>query len=285
MAISRVYADFLPLPDQGLWPAFSRSCYRKHRDYFDGLIATYGEDAFGPGGLRRAVESAGAAARQAIQVLFAEGGDPEPLAEHLLEGCLPLLPGISPRVYLGTLFFLAPAATLDIGGQPAIAVGLERFTAGDPPPAPPGYPGRFFYRLTELEEMIPHEACHVARMQALSLPLTPRRLSLRDMILLEGTALVFTDRLVGRETLRTFMPAESFRVHRSRDAEVRRLAAADFDQVGMSAFLRYFSPLSPVSGYYVGFSLCREYLDRFGEDRLTELVTLPSDEVLARLSG
>ncbi len=283
MPITLVYPDLLALPERRVWPAFSRSCYNRHRAYFDGLTETYGEDVLGPGGLRRAVETTVQPLRQSIQILLAEGGEPELAVQTLLDHCLPLLPGIDPTVYLGTLFFLAPAATLSVGGRPAIAIGLERFTAGDPPPPPAGYPGRFFYRLSELEEMVPHEACHVARMEALHLPPTPRKLSLKEMLLLEGTALVFTDRLVGRQTLRTFMPDEVWERHQSQDGEMRRLAAADLDLTGMPAFARYFTPLAPVSGYYVGYSLCREYLERFGEGALQELVTLPSDIILRRL--
>lgn len=283
MPIVSLYRDLLNLSSRRLWPAFARSCYPKHKAYFDGLTDTYGPEVFGPDGLRQAVEAAGPASLKAIRALVTQGGEPEPVAEALLDKCLPLLPGGPPRLYLATLFFLAPAATLSIGGEPAIAIGLERFTAGDPPPPPPGFPGRFTYRLPELEEMIPHEACHVARMRALSLPPTPRRLSLKEMVFLEGTALVFTDLLVGRDTLRTFMSEDVFRHHQAHDLDMRRLAAADFDRAGMEVFGRYFSPLAPVSGYYVGFSLCREYLDRFGEDRLAELLTLPSDEILGRL--
>lgn len=278
-----LYRDLVDLPGRDLWPAFIRSTYKKHRPYFDGLVETYGSEVFGPAGLRGAVEAAGPAAVAAIRALLARGESPEATAEALLQQCQPLLPGEPPELYLATLLFLAPAATLCVAGAPVIAVGLERFTTGDPPPPPPGYPGRFHYRLPELEEMIPHEACHVARMRALSLPTTPRRLSLKDMVFLEGTALVFADHLVGRETLRTFLPEATFVSHRSHDQEVRRKAMAEFDQTGMGVFGRYFSPLAPVSGYYVGFSLCREYLERFGEDRLPELITMPSDEILSRL--
>ena len=283
MPVISLYRDLLALPPRALWPAFSRSCYPKHRPYFDGLVETYGPDAFGPGGLRQAVENAGPAVLQSVRTLVAGGFEPETLVEELLQGCLPLLPGEPPRVYLATLFFLAPAATINVAGEPAITIGLERFVDGDLPPSPPGFPGRFYYRPQEMEEMVPHEACHAARMRVLGLPPTPRRLSLKEMVFLEGTALVFTDRLVGRETLRTFLPDDVFRWHEEHQSEVLRTTLADFDQTGMEVFSRYFSPRSRVSGYYAGFCLCRDYLRRYGDDSLSELVVMPSDQVMERL--
>lgn len=283
MPVISLYRDLLTLPRHGLWPAFLRSCYGKHRTYFEGLLETYGPDVFGPDGLQQAVERAGPAVLKALHALLAGGFQPEPLAEGLLQECLPLLPGAPPRAFLATLFFLAPAATISVEGEPAIVLGLERFVPGERPPSPPGFPGRFYYQPREMEEMVPHEACHAARMRALGLPPTPRRLSLKDMVFLEGTALAFTDRLVGRETLRTFLPEEAFRWHEAHDAEARLTALADFNLTGMDVFSRYFSPQARVSGYYVGLSLCREYLRRYGDDSLSELVVLPSDAALQRL--
>ncbi len=280
MAIIPVYPDMLralqAAPPGRRWPAFEARVYLPHRAYFDGLAETYGPEIFGPGGLPGAVERMGPALLQALSP--APGYQMEERTARLLAAARSLLPGTEPDVWLGTLLFIAPAATLSVQGQPAIALGMERFH-----PAPPPVPQKYWYQPDEVVEMIPHEAAHAARMEVLNLPPTPRQLTLLEMVMLEGTALTFTDQLLGKETLATFMPPEHLQWHRANDALVRRVAAADFGASGMDVFQRYFSPTSPVSGYYVGYSLCREYLDRHGPTAVTELVALPSAEILRRL--
>lgn len=249
-----------------------------HPEYFAGLEETYGSEVFGPGGVRGALAQVGPGLVQALEP--AGGYAMEERAQRLLDQVASLLPIAPPDLYLATLLFIAPAATLSMQGRPVIALGLERFS-----PKPPSGGEKVWYHPAEAAEMIPHEAAHAARMQVLGLPCTPRRLSLLDMVMLEGTALTFTDLLLGRETLATFMPPQALAWHRAHDADVRTQAAAEFETSGMPAFLKYFSREAPVSGYYVGYSLCREYLDRYGAQTMPELLTLPADEILRRLGG
>lgn len=282
VSVIPLYLDVLnalrAVPDGApAWPFFRETAYQPHRAFFDGLVETYSDFLFGPGGLPGAVERTGPALRAALAP--APTYRMEQQAEQLLRTAGMLLPGEEPDLYLGTLFFTAPAATLSVNGRPAIALGLERFH-----PAPPRGGPKTWYHPTEMVEMVPHEAAHAARMQVLGLPPTPRLLSLLEMVMLEGTALTFTDMLIGRVTLATFMPAEQLRWHQEHDAAVRAAAAAEFHTGGMPAFLKYFSGSSPVNGYYVGYSLCREYLDRFGPESMRELVALPSAEILRRLA-
>lgn len=261
-----------------LWAAFHNIAYQPHRPYFDGLLETYGPDLFGPAGLPGAVEQVGPVLRQAL--LPAPAYRMEERAQAILDSIQPYLPGRVPDLYLGTLFFMAPAATLSIGGRPAIALGLERFSAQ----AQAGGE-RYLYHPDEVVEMLPHEAAHAVRMEALSLPPTPQRLSLLDMAMLEGTALLFTDLLLGKETLATFMPAEQLAWHKANDAQVVAQVAREFPATGMEVFAHYFGAEAPVSGYYAGYSLCRRYLDRYGPAAMGELLMLPSFEILRRLAG
>ncbi|HEY8346527.1 MAG TPA: DUF2268 domain-containing putative Zn-dependent protease [Symbiobacteriaceae bacterium] len=282
MALIPVYQDVLRVlqavpPGTPVWPAFESEVFLPHRAFFEGLSATYGPEVFGPGGLPAAVEQLAPILRAALEP--ASSYQMEEYVQKLLDQVTPLLPGIPSNVYLGVLFFLSPAATLSILERPAIALGLERFH-----PSPPPGPFKYWYHPREAEEMIPHEAAHVARMQVLKLPPTPRKLTLLDMVMLEGTALVFTDLLLGRTTLTTFMPAEQFAWHQANDQYVRAVVASEFHTGGMEAYLRYFSMYSPISGYYVGYSICREYLERYGNHAIRELVGLPSDEILRRVS-
>lgn len=281
LALIPLYQEILQtlqrLPEGApVWPDFEAAVYLPHRAYFEGLGHTYGPEVFGPGGLPAAVE------RQAPHLRLALSPAPayrmEERAQQLLDAVAPLLPGNPPNLYLATLLFLAPAATLSILGRPAIALGLERFH-----PTPPPGGAKYWYHPDEVVEMIPHEAAHAARMQVLDLPPSPRRLSLLDMVMLEGTALLFTDLLLGRMTLATFMPLEQLAWHQAHDAQVRAVTADAFQTGGMEAFLRFFTPSAPVSGYYVGYSLCREYLERYGNHAIRELVGLPSLEILRRL--
>jgi uncharacterized protein YjaZ len=282
VAIIPLYADICrtlsAVPaGEPVWPRFAQEVFFPHRAFFEGLAETYGPEVFGPGGLPAWVEQMAPALRQSL--VPARFWQMEAQAQYWLEQAAPWLPGTSPNLYLGTLLYMAPAATLSVLGRPAIALGLERFHLT--PPA--GQTERFWYHPAEVAEMIPHEAAHVARMQALALPPTPRRLTLLDMVMLEGTALTFTDLLLGRETLATFLPAHRLAWHKANDSLVRDAAAADFQTGGMAAFHRYFSPHSPVSGYYVGYSLCREYLDRCGNGAILRLIGLPSATILAEL--
>lgn len=278
MALIPLYRDLLCALQYGppFWPAFAAMACRPHQAYFDGLMETYGADMFGPAGLPGAVEQLAPTLRLALAPAPLYGLEQSAAAQ--MDAVAPLLPGRPPDIYLGTLFFTAPAATLAVGERPAIALGLERFHPA-PPPAEP----KVWYHPREIEEIIPHEAAHCARMQALGLPPSPQRLSLLDMVMLEGTALAFTDLLLGRESLATFMPADRLAWHMANDARVRAQAATDFQRCGMAPFRQYFSSTSPVSGYYVGLSLCREYLKRYGAGAMAELLMLPSQEILRRL--
>ena len=280
MHITSVYRDVLLSLEAAalgspLWPAFYHMAYLPHRAYFDGLAETYGPVLLGQGGLPGIVAGQAPALRLALRP--APGYRMEERVRAIMAKLQPLLPGPLPRVYLATLFFVAPAATVSVGGRPAIALGLERFS-----PAPPPGP-KYWYHPDDVEEMLPHEAAHVARMEALGLPAPPRALSLLDMVMLEGTALLFTDLLLGRETLATFMDPARLAWHRAHDGEAVAAAAREFDARGMAVFTRYFAVDAPVSGYWVGYSLCRRYLDRYGTAALRALLCMPSAEILRRL--
>lgn len=282
MALVPLYRDLLKAletipPGSPAWPRLATQVYVPHQAFFDGLTETYGPEQFGPFGLPSALEQMAPALRQALAP--APSYQLERSASALLDLVSPLLPGTPPDLYLGTLCFMAPAGTISVRGRPTIALGLERFH-----PSPPPGPQKIWYHPSEVVEMIPHEAAHAARMQVLNLPPTPRGLSLLEMVMLEGTALTFTDGLLGRKTLATFMPAPHLAWHRQHDAAVRAALLPAYGTGGMEAFRKYFSADSPISGYYVGYSLCREYLDRFGPSAMRELIGLPSAEILRRLA-
>lgn len=281
MAVISLYADVLRAlepahPCAPPWTRFEAEAYYPHRAFFDGLLETYGPDMFGPGGLPGAITQVALALRQALAP--APGYGLEQRATALLHQLGPLLPGARPTLYLGTLFFVAPAATLSVGGRPALALGVERLR-----PTAERTPPRYWYDPSEITAMIPHEAAHAARMDALGLPPTPRRLSLLDMVMLEGTALTFTDQLIGGESLASFMPADRLAWHRAHDAQVRAAVLAEAGAIGMEPFGRYFGGESPLSGYYVGFSLCQEYLRRNGPGSMRELIARPSVDILRRV--
>lgn len=228
--------------------------------YFRGLEETYGFPV---------PRSAGPALVQAAAMHLPDR------ALRLLQQVSHRLPGPEPDLFVGPLFGIGPATTIAVEGRPAIAVGADKF---DPRADRSVFPRRF-YHPDELEEMLPHEAAHVVRMRALDLPPTPRRLSLLDMVMLEGTALVFTDSLVGRRTLDTFLSPELMRLHARHERQVLDHIADHFHTGGMDAFLRWFGQGAWPSGYYAGYALCRDYLIRTG----AVPVTLPSRAILASL--
>lgn len=268
MAIIPLFRDLLR---EG-WSA----CCRRHEPYFAGLWETYGPELLGPGFPGALVAAGGAAV--ASQLLRVAPLGWEEAAAALLSLTFRHLPGPAPDLYLGTLFGMAPAATIGVQGRPAIALGLERFdplASREPPP-------RTFFAPEELADMVPHEAAHAIRMQALTLPPSPRVLPLAEMLLLEGTALLFTDALLGRETLPGFMPAADLARHQAMAPHLARLVAPDLDRAGPDVFARYFSPAAPVSGYYVGLELCRRYCQATGIHP-ADLVTVPTRTVLGAL--
>jgi uncharacterized protein YjaZ len=59
--------------------------------------------------------------------------------------------------------------------------------------------------------------------------------------------------------------------------------AESYEAHGMETFKTYFGAMAPVNGYYVGYSLCKEYLERYGAGAMTELLSLPSRTILQRL--
>jgi|GEM_PF-1737147 len=281
VSLTPVYRDVLLSLEayrQGspLWPAFATIAYQPHQAFFDGLTETYGPSLFGPEGLPGAVQQSALMLHEALRP--APTYRMEERAAAILEATRPYLPGPMPDLYVGTLFFTAPAATLSVRGRPAIALGLERFS-----PQPPSTGEKYWYHPDEVVEMLPHEAAHAVRMEALGLPPTPQGLSLLDMLLLEGTALLFTDLLLGRETIATFINPERLAWHKANDDWVLAAVDREFPATGMGVFRRYFAADAPVSGYYAGLSLCRRYLERYGAGAMPELLLLPSAEVLRRL--
>lgn len=251
-------------------------CCRRHEPYFAGLLDTYGPELLGPGFPAAHVAAQGAAV--AAGLARAAPLPWEQAAAGLLDLAMQHLPGPAPDLYLGTLFFMAPAATIGVGGQPALAIGLERFD----PAAVPARPPRGQFAPAELPDMVPHEAAHAVRMRALGLPASPRRLPLAEMLLLEGTALLFTDALVGRETLPGFMPAADLARHRALLPHLPAALAPDLHRSGPAVFQRYFAATAPRSGYFAGLELCRRYCAATGTGPAA-LVTTPTRTVLAAL--
>lgn len=274
MAVIPLYRELLRLHDAAPQQFGALAC-QQYPTYFGGLWETYGPDLFGPS-LPRSLQAAGPALAGALRGASTLGLEEK--AEALLAQSATLLPGPAPDCYLGTLLFTGPAATVGIGGAPVVVVGMERFTAHPPAGGPKQY-----YHPSELAEMIPHEAAHVARGTALHLPMSPRGLSLLEMCMLEGTALHFADSLVGRQTLATFMPAERIAWHEANREPIRLWVRNHWRESGLEAFKRYFGSEADLSGYWIGYDLCRRYLETCGYDSLQALITMPSAAVLSRL--
>lgn len=274
MAVIPLYRELIRL-HQAAPHQFGALACQRYPTYFGGLWETYGPELFGPS-LPGSLQAIGPVLTGALQGATLLGL--EERAEALLSQSAALLPGPSPDCYLGTLLFTGPAATVGLGGAPVIVVGMERFTAQPPVGGP-----KQFYHAAELAEMIPHEAAHVARGQALQLAMSPRNLSLLEMCMLEGTALHFADSLVGRQTLATFMPAERIAWHEANREPIRQWVRGQWRESGFPTFRRYFGSEADLSGYWIGYDLCRRYLEACGPDSLGSLITMPSAAVLARL--
>ena len=287
MRVHAVYRDLLAvppaLPPAAFWSAFVHRCYKKHRPVFDGLIATYGPELLGPNALMRLVMNAGPLCRAAIgRLISACPGEAESRCADLLSGCWLPAWGDPPDCYLGTLFGLAPAAAITVRGRPSMVIGLERFVPGDDPDpgaTPEAATGRT-YHLADLAEMIPHEAAHAARSQALRLSLTPTRLALLDLLLLEGTALWYTDARLGKLTLLSFLPRAAWERHQAREEQLLSTLVPTLAERGASVFRRHFAGDCTANGYYLGWAICRRYLERQGGDA-TAMTTVPSADILA----
>jgi len=278
MAIVPVYLELVQVlvGSDPVLPALSLPA----RHCLEALEETYGPALCGPGGLEATLAGQRAQLLQALAPTTNLGL--EAMAERSIALAAPLLPdGHAPDLYLSTLLFTAPAATLSMGGQPTIIVGMERFSIEAHRRNPGGGRPPYWFHPEQVAEMIPHEAAHAARMQALDLPTTPRTLSLLEMVMLEGTALCFTDDLLGRKTLESFMPPRMIAQHRSRDRQMRHAILTRMHQTGMAAFTEFFAADSPISGYYVGQSLCRSYLQRRPDISSADLLAIPSQAIVA----
>lgn len=286
MRVHAVYQDLLAvppgLPPGAFWSAFLRRCYRKHRPLFDGLVAAYGE-LLGPAALQLLATQAGPPCRAAIgRLVSAQPGAADAACSELLTECWPAAWGEPPDLYIGTLFGLAPAAALMVGGRPSVAVGLERFVPdGVPDPAAtPDAAASRTYHLADLAEIIPHESCHVARSRLLQQPLAPTRLPLLDLILMEGTALWYSDSRLGRQTILTFLPQADWERHQAQEEQMLQAVTPDLQRSGAAIFRRHFAAPALVNGYYLGWSVCRRYLERQGGDPVS-LTATPSAEIWA----
>lgn len=287
MRVHAVYRDLLAvppgLPPAAFWSAFLRRCYKKHKAVFDGIVDAYGPELLGPNPLLNLTTYTGPICRAAIgRLVTAEPGAAEARCSQLLTECWPEAWGALPDCYLGTLFGLAPAAALHIGGRPGMLIGLERFLPGDTPDptATPEAAARRTYHLSDLAEMIPHEACHVARARLLGQHLAPTHLPLLDLIMLEGTALWFTDARLGRQTLLTFLPQQEWERHQANEAELLAALRPHLGESGSAVFRRHFADGAAINGYYAGWAVCRRYLERQASDPVA-LTGLPSTAIWA----
>lgn len=286
MSVLPVYRDLLAIPPgltrDAFADAFNRRCWQRHRPLWEGMQETFGPALLGPGGVQQLVRHVGPAVRTAIgNLAAAHAGAPEQHCADLLAQTWPSEWGAAPDCYVATLFGLGPAATLSVQGQPALAIGLERFVPdGTPEGVDPELGPARAYRLADLAEMIPHEGCHVARFRMLGLAPIPHRLPLLELIALEGTALWFSDERLGRQTLRSFMPTGEWERHQRAEVELLQSVVPRLGESGPQVYLGHFSALAPVSGYYLGWAICRRFLERQGGSAAA-MASLPAAELWA----
>lgn len=129
MALKLLYLDFFKFLEEikkrDPWSSFQDLYFKPHALFFEAYWQRF--SFFDSSQIKERVEQIKEGDYSQLKGLI-QAHDPALLAEETIKKCqevLPLHP--EPDVYLFVGFFSAEGTTLEIGGSPAIALGLERF--------------------------------------------------------------------------------------------------------------------------------------------------------------
>lgn len=214
MPIEPLYKDFLKflerLDGEDPWALYQRLYLQPHERFMTAYLAHFphldkAELA------RRVAEIKPGDYGQMRALLLAQ--DPETLAGEALRRCravLPLEP--EPAVYLFVGFFSPDGFTVDLEGQPAIGIGLERFKD-----------------FKDLSLLVAHEYCHCAQRVHLKDFISREERPLLHSVVAEGFSVLFTEVVYPQIPLHRhlFLTPERLAWCRENEQTLLELAGAD----------------------------------------------------------
>ncbi len=178
MPIKPLFRDFFrfldPFPAGDPWVSYRRIYLDPHAPFFRAYWKTFNH--FDRRQIAARVRQIKEGDYTILRSLM-QGKDPVHLSEGALQRCQAVLPlDPEPGVFLFVGFFSADGVTLEVGGKPVIAVGLERFKD-----------------FRDLPLIIAHEYGHCAQHALLKKPFSPGEKTLFDKMVAEGLAVLFTE--------------------------------------------------------------------------------------------
>ncbi len=247
MPIHSLYLDFFRFLDQGWgndpWPFYQRYYLRPHEEFLTAYWRSFNH--FDMDQIASRVRQIKKADYGHLRALI-RNQDPAVLAADALDRCREILPrDPQPQVYLFVGFFSADGVTLEMGGSPVIALGLERF--------------RDF---RDLPLVISHEYGHFALqsiVKSLSAQGSP---TLFSRMISEGLSVIFSQLVYPRIPLHRhlFLSPERLLWCQGNQDTLLDLAAADL--LGEKLIPVLFGPGDPDAGIppRVGYFIARQML-------------------------
>jgi hypothetical protein len=271
MSIHPLYLDFFQFLDQrgenDPWPLYQRLYLQPHEEFLMAYWRNF--DHFNLDQIAARVRQIKKADYGQLQALILRQ-DPSLLTAEALDRCQAIFPQEpQPPVYLFVGFFSADGVTVEVGGSPVIALGLERF--------------RDFQ---DLPLLVSHEYGHFAwrSLQKNRSDLSPPTLFSR--VISEGLSVFFSQLVYPEIPLHRhlFLTPERLRWCRENQEALLDLAGADLADPKLIPIL--FGPGDPDAGIppRVGYFLARQMLghclSHHGSVPLAE--TFPGAEILFR---
>jgi hypothetical protein len=271
MSIHSLYLDFFQFLDQRSeadpWPLYQRLYLKPHNEFLMAYWRNF--DYFDLDQIAARVRQIKKADYAQLQALI-QRQNPPVLAAEALDRCQAIFPREpQPPVYLFVGFFSADGVTVEVGGSPVIALGLERF--------------RDFQ---DFPLLVSHEYGHFAWRSLLKDRASPDPPMLFSKVISEGISVLFSQLVYPAIPLHRhlFLTPERLRWCRENQEALLDLAGADMAAPKLIPIL--FGPGDPDAGIppRVGYFLARQMLghclSHHGSVLLTE--NFPGAEILFR---
>lgn len=245
MAIRSLYRKFFKFLDgnheNGIWKAYRRHYWNPNREFFQSYWKSF--EHFDPGQIARRVSKIRKEDYGHLRALV-YSQDPDALADGALKRSRELTPlDPEPDVYLFVGFFSADGKMLVVQGNPAIAIGLERFKD-----------------FRDLPLLIAHEYGHCLQGGFSEDSEAEDKESLFSFMTSEGLAVLFTEAVYPEipRYRHLFISPERLRWCEENRDILMELAAPELGSKNLVSVL--FGPGDPVAGIppRVGYYLARE---------------------------
>ena len=261
-----MYQDFIRFLDaletENAWEAYKRYYYLPHKDFLDSYWNT-----FRWMDLRQIQDRVTNVKREDYSTLLSLlwETDLEGLVKNILAGCMNLIEAPEePEVYFMVGFFSADGFVLELGGQPVIGFGLERFKSWKPLPI-----------------LFAHEYAHFLRhlWKSDEPYIYDEDCSLRRCFLSEGISTVFSELLFPEYPLREhlFLSEERLRWCQDNKEDVMDIAGQILQGKRDASLLWHGNTdlgIPPRVGNFIGYSLVKEYVTRHPEFEFQSLLQL-----------